>query len=58
MNSELDGYEARLAAMVEKYPDATLLEYCEYFGETYEKWVSNSTMRSSLKKQQLTLKST
>jgi transposase len=40
----------------EKYPDATLWEYCEYFGETYDKWVSNSTMCRSLKKQQLTLK--
>ena len=53
---ELDGYSAQLAAMVEKYPDATLSEYCEYFGETYSKWVSNSTMCRSLKKQQLTLK--
>jgi transposase-like protein len=32
MNSELHGYEAQLAEMVEKYPDATLSEYCEYWG--------------------------
>jgi transposase len=56
MKGELNGYEAQLQAMVEKYPDATLTEYCEYFGETYGKWVSNSTMCRSLKKQQLTLK--
>ncbi len=56
MKGELDGYSAQLVAMVEKYPDATLSEYCEYFGETYNKWVSNSTMCRSLKKQQLTLK--
>ena len=56
IKSELDGYEAHLAAMVEKDPDATLSEYCEYFGEAYGKWISNSTMCRSLKKQQLTLK--
>lgn len=32
---KLDGYEAQLAAMVEQYPDATLSEYCEYLGTTY-----------------------
>ena len=56
IKSELDGYEAHLAAMVKKDPDATLSEYCEYFGEAYGKWISNSTMCRSLKKQQLTLK--
>jgi hypothetical protein len=30
MKSELDGYSIQLAEMVEKYPDATLSEYCEY----------------------------
>lgn len=56
IKSELNGYEAELAAMVEKYPDATLFEYCEYFGQTYDKWVSTSTMCRELQRQQLTLK--
>jgi hypothetical protein len=30
--SELDGYSAQLAQMVDKYPDATPSEYCEYWG--------------------------
>ncbi|MGF1676372.1 MAG: transposase [Rivularia sp. (in: cyanobacteria)] len=53
---ELDGYSAQLAAMVELYPDATLLEYCEYWGTTYNHWVSTSTMCRALQKQKLTLK--
>lgn len=40
----LEGYEAQLAEMVEKYPDATLSEYCEYWGKTYAHCVSRSTM--------------
>ena len=56
MKGELDGYSAQLAAMVEKYPDATLLEYCEYWGTTYNHWVSTSTMCRALQKQKLTLK--
>lgn len=56
MKSELHGYSTQLAQMVEKYPDATLSEYCEYWGETYNQWVSTSTMCRALKKQQLTLK--
>ncbi|MBW4606648.1 MAG: IS630 transposase-related protein [Hassallia sp. WJT32-NPBG1] len=56
MKGELDGYSAQLAAMVEQYPDATLLEYCEYWGTTYNHWVSRSTMCRALKKQKLTLK--
>ncbi len=31
IKSELDGYETQLALMVEKDPDATLSEYCEYW---------------------------
>lgn len=54
--ASLDGYEDELAAMVEKHPDATLSEYCEYWGETYDIWVSVSTMCRALQKQQLTLK--
>lgn len=56
MKGELDGYSDQLAAMVEQYPDATLLEYCEYWGTTYNHWVSTSTMCRALKKQKLTLK--
>lgn len=56
MKGELDGYEVQLVTMVEKYPDATLSEYCEYWGETYHHWVSTSTMCRALQKQELTLK--
>ncbi|BAZ23723.1 transposase [Kalymmatonema gypsitolerans NIES-4073] len=56
MKGELDEYETQLAAMVEQYPDATLLEYCEYWGTTYNHWVSTSTMCRALQKQKLTLK--
>ncbi|WP_414589596.1 helix-turn-helix domain-containing protein [Scytonema sp. PCC 10023] len=56
MKSELDGYSSQLHQMVEKYPDATLSEYCEYWGETYNQWVSTSTMCRTLQRQQLTLK--
>jgi transposase len=30
--SELDVYSAQVAQMVDKYPDATPSEYCEYWG--------------------------
>jgi transposase len=30
--SELDEYSAQFAQMVDKYPDATRSEYCEYWG--------------------------
>ena len=53
---KLDESEAQLAAMVEKYPDGTLLEYCEYWGTTYNQWVSTSTMCRALQKQKLTVK--
>jgi transposase len=56
MKGKLDGYEAKLLSMVEEAPDATLLEYCEYWGETHNHWVSTSTMCRALKKQQLTRK--
>jgi transposase len=56
IKGELDGYEAQLAAMVEQYPDATLLEYCEYWGTTNNHWVSTSTMCRALQKQKLTRK--
>jgi len=56
MKGELDGCEAPLAALVEQYPDATLSEYCEYWGITYNQWLSPSTMCRALQKQKLTLK--
>lgn len=56
MKSELHEYSTQLAQMVEKHPDATLDEYCEYWGETYNQWLSTSTMCRALKKQKLTLK--
>jgi transposase len=56
IKSELDGYATQLAQMVEKYPDATLPEYCEYWGETHNQWVSTSTMCRALQRQQLTRK--
>lgn len=56
VKGELDGYEVQLAEMVEQYPDKTLSEYCEYWAESYNIWVSTSTMCRALKKQNLTLK--
>lgn len=53
---ELDESGGLLALMVEKYPDVTLLEYCEYWGTTYNHWVSTSRMCRALQKQKLTLK--
>ena len=52
----LDGYETQLQAMVEKYPDATLSEYCEYWGETYGQWLSRATLCRALNKVKLTRK--
>ena len=56
MKGELDGCSTQLIAMVEQYPDRTLLEYCEYWGTTYDNWLSTSTMCRALQKQKLTLK--
>jgi len=56
LKSSLAGYETQLMAMVEKYPDATLAEYCEYWRETDSQGVSISTMCRELKKLQLTRK--
>ena len=56
LKSELYGYSTQLAQMVKEHPDATLSEYCEYWGDTHNHWVSTSTMCRALKKQQLTLK--
>lgn len=56
MKGELDGYKTQLVTMVEKYPDATLSEYCEYWGEAHNHWVSTTTMCRALQKQELTPK--
>lgn len=48
IKSELDKFKTQLALMVEKYPDATLNEYCEYWGQTYNQWVSTSSMCRAL----------
>ena len=53
---KLEGCEAQLAAMVEHYPEATLAEYCEYWGTTYSHWLSTSPMCRALQKQKLTRK--
>jgi transposase len=54
--SELHGYAVQIHEMVEKYPDATLSEYCEHWGDSYGIWVSISTMCRELQKQKLTRK--
>ncbi|HEY9300428.1 MAG TPA: transposase [Phormidium sp.] len=56
LKGKLDGAEELLGLMVEEYPEATLLEYCEYWGTTYQQWVSTSTMCRALQKHQLTRK--
>ncbi|MEH2079109.1 MAG: hypothetical protein V7K89_03575 [Nostoc sp.] len=57
MKSELDKYKKEHGQMREKYPDATLSEYCEHWGETYyNQWVSSSVMCRALQRLQLTRK--
>ena len=46
----------KLLQMVEKYPDSTLLEYCEYWLDSYQQSVSPSMMWLELIKQNLTRK--
>ena len=47
---------AQLVALVEKYPDATLSEYCEYWLESQGQLVSSSMMCRELQKLNLTRK--
>ena len=54
--SELNGYSSQLHELVEKYPDSTLSEYCEYRGNIYGQWISISTMCRELKRLGLTKK--
>ncbi len=56
MRSQMHEYSTQLVQMVENYPDLTLGEYCEYWGETYGSWYSASTMCRALQKEQLTRK--
>jgi transposase len=56
LKSVLHGATTQLAEMVEKYPDSTLSEYCEYWQESHKQWVSPSMMCRELKKQHLTRK--
>jgi transposase len=56
IKGKLDEYGSELAEMVKSYPDGTLSEYCEYFGEKYNVWVCASVMCCALQKQKLTRK--
>ena len=56
MKSTLHASQTQLAEMVEKYPDITLAEYCEYWEETHQQRVSTSMMCRALQKQNLTRK--
>jgi transposase len=56
LKSILSACDRQLKLMVDSYPDATLNEYCEYWRETYNQWVSNSTMCRALLRLQLTRK--
>ena len=56
LKSELNGYSDELIALVEKYPDSTLSEYCEYWGSLYGHRISPSPMCRGLKRLGLTKK--
>ncbi|MFN6530942.1 IS630 transposase-related protein, partial [Nostoc sp. ChiSLP03a] len=56
IKGKLDEYGSELAEMVKSHPDATLSEYCEYFGEKYNVWVCASVMCCALQKQKQTRK--
>ena len=52
----LADYSSQLIELVEKYPDATLAEYCEYWQESHEHIISQSMMCRALQKLELTRK--
>jgi transposase len=52
----LADYSSQIIELVEKYPDATLAEYCEYWRESHEHIVSESMMCRALQKLNLTRK--
>lgn len=54
--SVLSFRRTQLIELVEKYPDATLVEYCEYWLEQYKQVVSPSMMCRELKHLNLTRK--
>jgi len=47
--SVLHSRTTQLTEMVEKYPDSTLLEYCEYWLDSHKEAVSPSMMCRELK---------
>ena len=54
--SQLAAKETELAEMIQKYPDYTLEEYCEYWDEQTGVRVSASTMWRKLQQLKLTIK--
>jgi transposase len=52
----LADFSERLISLVEKHPDATLSEYCEYWLELHHQVVSKSMMCRALQKLNLTRK--
>ena len=58
LKSVLHSHATQLTEMVEKYPDSTLSEYCEYWLSSHNQSVSHSMMCRELKKQNLTRKKT
>jgi transposase len=56
LKSVLHSFTTKLIEMVEKHPDSTLSEYCEYWLDSYQQSVSPSMMCRELKKQNMTRK--
>src|SRR4028119_2407507 len=56
LKSVLHSRTTEVTQMVEKYPDSTLSEYCEYWLWNYNEAVSPSMMCRELQKQNLTRK--
>lgn len=56
LKSVLHSRTTQLTEMVEKYPDSTLLEYCEYWRLCHKEAVSPSMMCRELKTKNLTRK--
>ena len=56
MRPVLADYSSQLIELVEKSPDATLAEYCEYWQESHEHIISQSMMCRALQKLELTRK--
>lgn len=56
LKSVLHSRTTELTEMVAKYPDSTLLEYCEYWLDSYNEAVSPSMMCRELKTKKLTQK--